>query len=243
MKFYDELSKVYDIVFRKEDNTVKFLNDTVKPEAKILDLACGTGTYSIELAERGHDVTGTDLDGEMIRMASIKKPALNIRFMEGDMRKAKNIFQGESFGLIFCIGNSLVHLKNIEEIKCLMSDIYSMLNEDGCMVLQIINYDRIIKNNVTSLPTIDRSDEGVKFVRNYRYEESIGVVHFDTELIINKEGKEGIYKNSVPLLALGSEELISVIKETGFSKIKATAGFSEKDFDSEAYALVVRAYK
>jgi glycine/sarcosine N-methyltransferase len=243
MKFYDELSKVYDIVFKKDEDTVKFLNDAVKTGAKILDLACGTGTYSVELAKRGHYVTGTDLDGEMIKQANIKKGTLNIRFMEGDMRKAKNMFQGEGFDLIFCIGNSLVHLQTIEEIKGLVSDIYSMLNENGSMILQIINFDRIIKYDVKSLPTIARSNEGVKFVRNYRYEESKAIVHFNTELIITREGKEEVYENSVPLLALQSEELIALIKAAGFRKIETTAGFSDKEFHSDAYALVVRAFK
>ena len=35
----------------------------VKTNASVLDIACGSGRHSIELARRGFDVTGFDLSG------------------------------------------------------------------------------------------------------------------------------------------------------------------------------------
>jgi glycine/sarcosine N-methyltransferase len=243
MKFYDELSKVYDIVFRKDEETVRFLKSGLKDVAKVLDIACGTGTYSIELAKDGHGVSGIDLDSEMIALANVKAQGLDAKFIQGDMTKVKYIFEWESFNSVFCIGNSLVHLQDRQTIKQQIIDIYNLLERNGSMVLQIINFDRIINKNITSLPTIDRKEEGVKFIRNYRHVDNKSLVYFETELIISKDGKDEVYKNSVPLLAIQSEELVAIVRKAGFREINIYGDFSKNSFDEDSYALILQAIK
>jgi len=41
----------------------------LKPGAAILDVGCGTGRHSVELAKRGYKVTGIDLSAEMLKEA------------------------------------------------------------------------------------------------------------------------------------------------------------------------------
>jgi uncharacterized protein (UPF0297 family) len=159
------------------------------------------------------------------------------------MRKIKVNFEVESLNLTFCIGNSLVHLQDKNEIKALIKDMYSTLKDKGTMVIQIINYDRIIRQNVKSLPTIDRSNEGVKFIRNYNHEEDESIIHFQAELIISKNGINETYKNSVPLVAIQSDELISMIREAGFKEIDVYGDFSKNEFSENSYALIVAAHK
>jgi SAM-dependent methyltransferase len=47
------------------------------PGASVLDAGCGTGRIAIELARRGFDVTGVDLDADMIAVAQRKAPAMS----------------------------------------------------------------------------------------------------------------------------------------------------------------------
>ena len=53
-------------------NEVDFLIDQLKLQGneKILDLACGYGRHSLELARRGYDVTGIDITSEYIEYAT-----------------------------------------------------------------------------------------------------------------------------------------------------------------------------
>jgi len=44
--------------------------------ATVLDAGCGTGRVAIELARRGHDVVGVDVDPSMLDSARAKAPAL-----------------------------------------------------------------------------------------------------------------------------------------------------------------------
>lgn len=242
MKFYRELSNVYDIVFPRDDTTLKYLCKNLKGNSKILDLACGTGTYSIALAQKGHRVDGIDLGEEMITKAK-GKGGLFADFVVGDMTKVKDIFTGKKYDFVFCIGNSIVHLKNKEKIHKLIKDIYDMLIDDGSLVIQIINFDRVIKNNIKSLPTIDRAEKGIKFIRNYNYLESESKVEFNTELIITKNGNEDKCENSVDLIALKMEELKSIFVDTGFKSIEIYSNFNEEMYSEDSFALVIKGVK
>lgn len=242
MKFYKELSKVYDIVFPRDDTTLNYLCKNLKGNSKVLDLACGSGTYSIALAQKGHRVDGIDLGEEMITKAK-GKGGLFADFIVGDMTKAKDIFYGKKYDFIFCIGNSIVHLKNKEKIHQLIKDIYDMLIDDGSLVIQIINFDRVIKKNIKSLPTIDRAEKGVKFIRNYNYLESESKVEFNTELIVSKEGNEDKYENSVDLIALKMEELKSMFEDVGFKGIEVFGNFNEEMYSEDSFSLVIKGVK
>lgn len=66
---YDSLYKTKD--YRRECNLIESLIKTHSkiPVHSILDLGCGTGRHSLELASRGYDVTGIDLSEEMLAIA------------------------------------------------------------------------------------------------------------------------------------------------------------------------------
>lgn len=171
MKFYEALSQVYDLVFPKNKNTFQFLSKGLKPKSSILDIACGTGNYAISFAQQGHDVDAIDLDSNMLEQARNKAVDIPIHFVRGDMTKIKEYFPAKRYDMIYCIGNSIVHLPNKQKIAELIKDTYDMLHEGGVLIIQTVNYDRIIKYKVDHLPTIENEKEGVKFIRKYAYHE------------------------------------------------------------------------
>jgi SAM-dependent methyltransferase len=61
----------------------------VKPGARILDLGCGPGRFSMELAERGFDVTGVDRTRPYLALARslTRKRRLRVRYVLSDMRR------------------------------------------------------------------------------------------------------------------------------------------------------------
>lgn len=69
MSFYEELSRVYDIVFPAEEKTINFLIKNNEKSLRVLDIACGTGSYSAAIAKLGYVVDGVDIDTNMINIA------------------------------------------------------------------------------------------------------------------------------------------------------------------------------
>ena len=69
----------------------KGLVDLLAPKAceRILDLGCGTGTLTAEIAARGADVLGVDRSEEMIAQARKKFPALRFEVMDARQLRFK----------------------------------------------------------------------------------------------------------------------------------------------------------
>ncbi len=239
MGFYEELSKYYDIVFPLGKPQLKFMLGRIKENGNVLDLASGTGNYSIALAKEGYNVAAVDLDEEMVNHVEAKNRAegTNVKPYVMDMKKIDSLGENTYDGII-CIGNSLVHLNNTDEIKEVLNKMYNLLSDDGVVILQIVNYDRILKYDVKELPLIDRPESRVKFVRNYDIED--GKVLFKTKLVIDGERT---YDNCIKLYPLQSEELVTYLKEAGFTDIKLYGSFDEKEYTIDSFPLVVEARK
>lgn len=64
---------------------------SLKTGDKILDMGCGTGRHSVELAKKGMLMTGIDLSNDMLNIAKqkAKKNNLQINFIQGDASKTK----------------------------------------------------------------------------------------------------------------------------------------------------------
>jgi SAM-dependent methyltransferase len=71
----------------------------------VLDAGCGTGRVAIELARRGRDVVGVDVDAAMLEAARRKAPALN--WVQGDLGDPSLEF-GRTFDVVVMAGNVLI---------------------------------------------------------------------------------------------------------------------------------------
>ncbi|MBI4458566.1 MAG: class I SAM-dependent methyltransferase, partial [Acidobacteria bacterium] len=72
------------------------------PGARILDVACGPGTYSLPLADRGGWVVGVDLSESMLQLARRRRPRLRSKplFLQADAFRLP--FVSEAFDLCLC---------------------------------------------------------------------------------------------------------------------------------------------
>ncbi|HKW34737.1 MAG TPA: class I SAM-dependent methyltransferase [Candidatus Acidoferrum sp.] len=75
-----EYDAKHSFVYEKAKGVVELL--APKPGERILDLGCGTGALTVEIAARGADVLGVDRSEEMIAQARKKFPALRFEVMD-----------------------------------------------------------------------------------------------------------------------------------------------------------------
>jgi len=106
-----------------------------KPK-KILDLACGEGTFAVEMARQGYKVTGVDLSSEMLRLAREKaeEAGVEVRFIQQDMR---GLSLGEEFDLVTCWYDSLNYLLEYEELVATFRSVARVLTSDGLFIFDM----------------------------------------------------------------------------------------------------------
>lgn len=245
MGFYEEISKYYDLVFPVDSEQVKFISECAGQEGnRVLDVACGTGGYAAALAERGYEVAAVDLDAGMVEAAHKKMESrgLNVTVRQADMKALTDTVKSK-YKCIFCIGNSIVHLGSDAEILKALQQMQQLLEDSGTLVLQIINYDRILKYGVNELPPIKNPEAGIEFVRKYEYEGDKNSIHFNTVLRVAQEGSEEVFENTVDLIPLRSNKMMELMEKARFRKIQFYGDFSKAPFNDSAYMLVAKAVK
>lgn len=108
----------------------------LKPGAKLLDLACGTGRHSIEFAGLGYEVTGVDYSPDMIARAkaAIAECGHNIELHEQNMRRLD--LGGQQFDVITCLFDSIGYLLTNDAIGDALRRIRSHLAPHGVAVIE-----------------------------------------------------------------------------------------------------------
>jgi SAM-dependent methyltransferase len=110
----------------------------------VLDAGCGTGRVAIELARRGLDVVGADLDPAMLTSARAKAPELT--WVEADLA---TLTLGRTFDLVVMAGNVMIFTAPGSE-GAVLARIAQHLVPGGLVVagftlgpLPIADYDRL----------------------------------------------------------------------------------------------------
>lgn len=231
-KFYTEIARYYDSIFPTGEEPVRLMEDLAgKPPKKILDVACGSGGYTKLLRDDGYTMTAIDLDESMVRNLKTKDPAIDAHVLN-----MLNIGQiGKTYDLIFCIGNSLVHLGGNDEIRSFLKACRSCLQPGGHLLLQIINYDRVLGQEIKGLSTIRNADAGLVFERYYTYLPDRHKVDFKT--ILTVDGNR--YENHEILHPIRSAECEELLGQAGFGDIRFYGDFDLAPFDPQASVPLV----
>jgi 2-polyprenyl-3-methyl-5-hydroxy-6-metoxy-1,4-benzoquinol methylase len=204
---------------------------------KILDIGCATGELAFQLAKSKANLTGFDLNEDLIRNARINKKNPNLHFQKGNMLELKRDFIHESFDGIICFGNTIVHLQNYREVENMFQQVYDLLKPNKKFLLQILNYDYILSEEIKELPLIET--EKIKFIRQYNFEKD--KIQFNTQLHIKIDGE--IISNSANLLPLKHQDLNKLLLKTGFTELKCYANFSRSECRGKHIPLVLSCKK
>lgn len=105
---------------------------------EVLDVACGGGRITVPLLRRGFNVTGLDFVGEFEEKIRKHKSEFkgNFKFDKADMTNLP--YADCLFDTVTCV-NSLVYLRDIEEVQATIDEISRVLKPDGRMLITTWN--------------------------------------------------------------------------------------------------------
>jgi glycine/sarcosine N-methyltransferase len=157
--FYDDLAASYHLMFEDWNQTVArqaailgpvLEQYTGKRSAYLLDCACGIGTQTIGLAQRGHILVGSDLSGSAVKRAicEARSRDLDIRFHVADMRDLSSIPES-GFDAVLAGDNALPHLLSQPDLEQAAVEIAGKLKDSGILLATIRDYDKLLLTRPT----------------------------------------------------------------------------------------------
>ncbi len=115
----------------------------LKKDAKILDIPCGQGRHSVELAKRSFQVTGIDYSSIALQTAKkwARQNKVSPVFIKQDMRSLK---LNERFDAAIILGNSFGYFSDIDNEK-IIKNISTLLKPKAFFVIHLLNPIEVIK--------------------------------------------------------------------------------------------------
>ena len=247
MEQYDQFSADYHWLYSDEalagKHFLKQFNDILKSipqNSMILDCSCGIGQNTIALAEKGFTVYGSDASQGMIEQAKERSKSLNkeIPFIKSKWAELP-LKIDHSFDITFCLGNSIGHCKNKNEMISSFKGIRSTLKTGGLLVLDSRNWEKLffskprftltgtgLRNNIKCIPL---------YVWNFKE-------HFEDEQLIEVvlifEEQTSIYERhyNITYHPFKYQVLLEILKEVGFTSINSN--FTE---EKDLYTITAKA--
>ena len=106
----------------------RFMDALLAPGSRVLDAGCGTARLGAELARRGHQVVGVDIDPVLVAAAP-PVPGLQVRV--ADLAELR--LNGEPFDAVVAAGNVMVYLAPGTE-RAVLQRLAAHLRPDGALV-------------------------------------------------------------------------------------------------------------
>lgn len=202
-------------------------------QASILDLCCGYGRHSMQLAQRGFQVTGVDISEKQIQHARevASKAHTQLDFHVADARKLN--FQG-AFDLVLNMFVSFGFFKEENENKEMLQGVFRALKPGGKLLLDFWNREKEIRD---FKPIACEKIKDVIILKEWRFDALAGRLHWKNTVIF-PDGKRESWNHSIRAYTVA--ELKALVEEVGlkFEAVFGSLAGEEYTIDSPAAIII-----
>jgi len=237
MPLYEQIGKTYDDTRQADPYIAKRLASYLKANLKgrYLDLACGTGNYTIVLQQFAKSIIGIDLSLGMIKQARAKNPSLSYVCVDISYLPFRSgLFDG-------AFSNQVIH--HVQKKELFIKEAYRVLRQHTFFIIESCSHRQIgtywfchyfpnsFEIEIDRIPDIDKI---ITMFENAGFSNIITEICFKD--VIMKETPENYlkkdYRDGISTFGLLSEEDI----EIGCSKL-------QKDISSGAIKEVIQEFQ
>jgi len=209
----------------------------LEPKARILDLCCGHGRHSIELAARGYSVVGLDFDAPSLEGAreAAEIKGVEVEFIQRDMR---DVPFAEEFDACINMATSFGYLESEEEDLKVLRAVSNPLKRGGRFLTEVVNREWLMRNYQPR--GWSENPEGGRLLEEREFDllTSRNNVRWT---YIKPDGSTWETHHSLRVYTL--TELAQMLKEVGLSVEAVYGGFDESAYDLDSRRLIILARK
>ena len=222
---YDELTMNVDYKARAE-YIMKILANYNITDGLLLDLACGTGSLSVEFSRAGFEVIGTDASGDMLMEAQNKamEDGQNILFL--CQRMEQTDLYG-TVGAVVCSLDSINHLADENELRKTFSVLKNFVDDGGIMIFDVntlYKHRNILGNN-----TFVYDERNVYCVwQNSLLSDGV-TVNINLDFFVKDGETYTRFNENFKEIAFTDEQITSAVQNAGF---KVLERYGELTFDT-----------
>jgi ubiquinone/menaquinone biosynthesis C-methylase UbiE len=205
----------------------------INPGSRILDIGCGAGRHSIELAHRGFDVLGIDPSEVMIAAAKerVAEEKVNLEFRQ---IRGEDLNIEAEFDLAICLFTTLGQVNDREANHPLLINAYRALRSGGHLVVELQQPGWV----ATHLKTKERLGSGDSYVeveRNYDHANNLV-----TE-VFTRFSPGGRQEYLLRYRLFDQNEIEQLLASAGFSEIIFYGGYESTPLEDNCPAMVIDA--
>ena len=247
MSSYDALAASYDGLmadggYRKRAEWLdRQLKKSAIPVHTVLDLACGTGTISCLLAQKGYQVTATDGSEEMLTQAMQKAAVLEGRpplFLHQTMPRLRLLEPVDAAVSTLDSLNYLTREKDIRETFC---RVYRWLKPGGMFIFDVNTPYKL--RRMDGQMYMDETEDSFCVWRTF-FSERTRVCTYQVDLFrLRRDGAWDRDFEEHRERAWTQEELRTYLTDAGFSDIRLTGDLTLRPPKAEEDRWIIRAVR
>ena len=222
MQAYHTLASSYDRLTSDVDygGVVAFYWQILEKEGlqprTAVDLACGTGSVALLLAQKGMEVIAVDMSEEMLCEASQKAQSVENppKFI---CQKLQQLYLPRGVDLAVCALDSMDYILDPEDCRTAIRRTYKALNPGGCFIFDVNTPEKL--RAMDGQIFLDEDDD-VYCVWRGEFDEATNICTYGMDLF-QRIGKAWHRSAEVHQeYAYSAEELTQFLREAGFTSVE-----------------------
>lgn len=207
----------------------------IAPPARVLDIGCGFGRHSIELARRGYTAVGIDPSAAMI--AAARQRASEAGVAPAFRQVAAETFHDDQpFDAAICLFTTLGQLSASGDNLALLGRVFSLLRPGARLAVETPQRDVTVRN-IKSYERFDGPNNRAEVTRSFDPNSNELTERFEV-------GADGPGERYILRYRLFSAaELANLLLDAGFTGVEFTDGYNNAPLRSDSPAMLAIAGK
>ena len=204
----------------------------ITPGASVLDLCCGVGRHSVELARRGYKVTAVDRTRRFLERAArvADEAGVDIEFVEADMRE---FVRPDSFDMAINMYTSFGYFEDPADDVRVVKNVSRSVRDGGCFAIELMSKEVLARIFVPS--NWDQGEDGTLFLERRWPRQDWGWMDNQWIIISGDDRYEVDFGHRL----FSAVELKTLLTEHGFGSAEAHGGADGSPYDQTARRLLV----